>query len=96
MVPGQPITIGRPIANTVIRILDAQRQLVPVGVPGELCIGGAGVVRGYLERPELSRALSSTPAPAGVASIARRLARFRDDGELEFLGRLDHQVKVNG
>ena len=95
---GAPITIGRPIANTTIRILDARRELAPIGVPGELCIGGAGVVRGYLGRPDLTaeRFVSDPLDPAQRIYRTGDLARYRADGELEFLGRLDHQVKVNG
>ncbi len=92
------ITIGRPIANTVIRILDVRGKLVPVGTPGELCIGGAGVVRGYLERPELTaeRFVADPYAQDQVIYRTGDLARYRPGGEIEFLGRLDHQVKVNG
>jgi natural product biosynthesis luciferase-like monooxygenase protein len=95
---GAPITIGRPIANTVIRILDAHMQLTPVGVPGELCIGGAGVVRGYLGRPDLTeeRFVEDPCEPGARIYRTGDLARYRGDGEIEFLGRLDHQVKVNG
>ncbi|MEY4581578.1 MAG: hypothetical protein RL701_6281, partial [Pseudomonadota bacterium] len=92
------ITIGRPIANTVTRILDRHQRLVPVGTPGELCIGGAGVVRGYLGRPGLTAERFIADPYAATQTIYRTgdLARYRADGEIEFLGRLDHQVKVNG
>ena len=96
-----PITIGRPIANTQIYVLDAHRQPVPVGVTGELCIGGAGVARGYLNRPELT-AEKFIPDPFRPEETEARLyrtgdlARFRTDGTLECLGRVDHQVKVRG
>lgn len=100
---GNPVTIGRPIANTQIRILDQNRALVPIGSAGELCIGGEGVVRGYLGRPDLTaeRFIADPYASAKDGMDARLyrtgdLARYRADGELEFLGRLDHQVKVNG
>jgi natural product biosynthesis luciferase-like monooxygenase protein len=95
---GEPITIGRPIANTIIRILDAHLQPLPIGVAGELCIGGAGVVRGYLDRPDLTgeRFVQDPCDPDARIYRTGDLARFREDGEIEFLGRLDHQVKVNG
>lgn len=95
---GDAVTIGRPIANTTIRILDARNQLVPVGVPGELCIGGLGVVRGYLGRPDLT-AERFIPDPFDATGRLYRtgdLCRYRETSDIEFLGRLDHQVKVNG
>ncbi|MET0287111.1 MAG: MupA/Atu3671 family FMN-dependent luciferase-like monooxygenase, partial [Polyangiales bacterium] len=97
-IDASPITIGRPIANTVIRILDARGSLAPVGVAGELCIGGEGVVRGYLDRPELTaeRFVEDPVTPGARISRTGDLARYRDDGVLEFLGRLDHQVKISG
>jgi natural product biosynthesis luciferase-like monooxygenase protein len=96
--PGTPITIGVPIANTQIRILDARLGLLPLGVPGELCIGGAGVVRGYLHRPELTaERFVVDPWMAGNRLYRTGdLARWREDGTIEYLGRLDQQVKVNG
>ena len=98
VVAGAAPTIGRPIANTVIRLLDEHQQLVPIGTTGELCIGGAGVVRGYLDRPELTseRFIPDPWAAGGRLYRTGDLARYRDDGTLEFLGRLDDQVKVNG
>lgn len=95
---GEPITIGRPISNTTIRILDARNQLVPVGVAGELCIGGKGVVRGYLGRPDLTaeRFVSDPYEANGRLYRTGDLCRYRETGDIEFLGRLDHQVKVNG
>ncbi|HEV8693706.1 MAG TPA: amino acid adenylation domain-containing protein, partial [Lysobacter sp.] len=94
------ISIGRPLANTEVYIVDARLQPVPVGVPGELLIGGLGVARGYLARPDLT-AEKFIPDPFGARSDARLyctgdLARWRRDGKLEVLGRIDHQVKLRG
>jgi natural product biosynthesis luciferase-like monooxygenase protein len=96
---GEPITIGTPIANTSIYVLTRDGRLAPFGVPGELCIGGAGVVRGYLDRPELTAERFLPDPYAGEGGRYYRtgdLARYREDGQLEFLGRLDHQVKLRG
>jgi surfactin family lipopeptide synthetase A len=96
----QPILIGRPIANTRIYVLDRLMQHCPIGVPGELYIGGHGVSRGYLNRPELTEK-QFIPNPFRSDQGARLyktgdLARFRPDGNLEYLGRIDTQVKVRG
>jgi amino acid adenylation domain-containing protein len=94
------VPIGRPIANTQIYILDPHSQPVPIGVPGELHIGGIGLARGYLNRPELTNE-KFIPDPFGNESEARLyktgdLARYLPDGNIEYLGRIDHQVKLRG
>jgi len=94
------ITIGKPIANTTVRILDAQKNLCPIGVPGELYIGGEGLSLGYWNRPELT-AERFIADPFSTVSGARLYrtgdrVRWRDDGTLEHLGRLDDQIKLRG
>lgn len=95
---GADITIGSPIANTQIYILDNNRKPLPIGVAGELCISGDGVGKGYLNRPELT-AEKFVPNPFIPGKVMYRtgdLARWRADGEIEFLGRIDTQVKIRG
>ena len=97
------ITIGSPIANTQIYILDPNSKLLPIGVPGELCIAGEGVGKGYLNRPELT-AEKFVPNPFATAENHHGktmyhtgdLACWRADGEIEYLGRIDTQVKIRG
>lgn len=94
------VAIGRPIANTQAYLLDRRLEPVPIGVPGELYIGGVGVSRGYWNRPDLTAA-AFIPDPYGQEPGARLyrtgdVARYDSDGLLEFMGRVDHQVKIRG
>ena len=94
------ISIGRPIANTTVYILDSCGRPVPAGVPGRLHIGGAGVARGYKNLPErTSQAFAANPVPERSGERIYHtgdLARYRPDGQVEFLGRADGQVKIRG
>ena len=94
------VPIGYPIANTQIHLLASQGHQVPIGIPGELHIGGAGLARGYLHRPDLT-ADAFVPNPFGSPDAPTLyktgdLAHYRSDGAIEFLGRLDHQIKLRG
>ena len=96
------VPIGKPINNVQVYVLDAHLQLVPIGVPGELYIGGAGLARGYLHRPELNQE-KFIPNPFNNQQIeidrlykTGDLVRYLGDGNLEFLGRIDNQVKIRG
>jgi len=94
------VPIGRPIANTQLYVLDSHLQVVPVGVPGELHVAGAGVTGGYWNRPDLTaeRFIANPFSPTPGESLYKTgdLARFLPDGNIEYLGRIDHQVKVRG
>ncbi|WP_406630958.1 amino acid adenylation domain-containing protein [Amycolatopsis sp. WGS_07] len=98
--PGEPVTIGRAIANTRVFVVDAELREVPVGVPGELVIAGVQLARGYLNRPSLT-AEKFVPDPFARTPGERLyrtgdLARRLPDGRIEYRGRLDHQVKIHG
>jgi amino acid adenylation domain-containing protein len=97
---GHTIPIGRPISNTEIYILDKSLQPAPMGVPGEIFIGGEGVARGYLNRPEFTaeKFILNPFGPEADSRLYRTgdLGRFRADGTIEYLGRIDHQVKIRG
>jgi len=94
------VPIGKASANNLLYIVDERRQLVPVGVSGELCIGGPGLARGYLNRADLTAAKfipnPFSPVPGERLYKTGDLVRYLPDGNIEFLGRMDHQVKIRG
>ncbi|WP_027255442.1 non-ribosomal peptide synthetase [Planktothrix agardhii] len=95
----EKITIGRPIPNVQVYILDPHLQPVPIGVPGELHIGGAGLARGYLDRPDLTAEKFIEVNLLGKTERIYKtgdLAKWQNDGNIEFLGRIDHQIKLRG
>jgi acyl carrier protein len=95
---GQRVPIGRPIDNTQVYLLDAYLQPVPVGVHGEIYVGGAGLARGYLNRDDLT-AERFIPSPFRQGEVLFKtgdLGRYLPDGSIEYLGRRDHQVKIRG
>lgn len=98
--PGRSVPIGRPIGNSTVEVLDDEGNVLPIGVAGELVTGGDGVALGYLGLPEQTK-LSFIPDPKSATPQARRyrtgdVMRWRNDGLLEFLGRIDEQLKING
>ncbi|GBD54387.1 non-ribosomal peptide synthetase [Microcystis aeruginosa NIES-298] len=92
--------IGRPISNTQVYILDQYQQPVPIGIPGELYIGGSGLAKGYLNRPELTDSkFIANPFSQKLSDRLYKtgdLVRYGNDGQIEFVGRIDHQVKIRG
>ncbi|NJL23644.1 MAG: amino acid adenylation domain-containing protein, partial [Leptolyngbyaceae cyanobacterium SM1_3_5] len=94
--PGDsPRSIGQPIANTQIHLLDRALRPVPIGIAADLYIGGAGVARGYLDRPDLTADRFVEGSGSRLYKTGDR-ARYRADGSIEFLGRVDDQIKIRG
>jgi len=102
LLPGRPVTIGRPVPGYTVRLLDDRMRPVPFGAPGEICIGGPGVARGYVGQPALTREkfvddpLSPPAGPQARLYRSGDLGRYDAGGEIEFLGRIDSQVKLRG
>ena len=95
---GRAPTIGRPITNGTAYILDARMEPTPIGVAGEIYLGGAGLARGYLHQPQMTadRFVASPFVPGERLYRTSDLGRYRENGDLEYLGRLDHQIKLRG
>lgn len=94
--PSATVPIGRPLAGARAYVLDARMEPVPVGVAGELCVGGIGVARGYVNRPEETAERFAEDLQGGRMYRTGDRVRFLRDGSIEFLGRLDHQLKIRG
>ncbi|GAF07307.1 long-chain-fatty-acid-CoA ligase [Paenibacillus pini JCM 16418] len=94
----EPVSIGRPIANTQVYIVDKQLRLVPIGIPGELCIAGDGLARGYYNQPALTaeKFVDNPFQPGTRLYRTGDLSRWLPDGQIEYLGRIDNQVKLRG
>ncbi|MGI8967597.1 MAG: amino acid adenylation domain-containing protein [Chloroflexota bacterium] len=97
---GTTPTIGRPIANTQVYLLDGALIPVPIGIPGEIYLAGAGLARGYVNREDLTHAKfvvnPFSPEPGARMYRSGDLGRYRPDGQIEYLGRIDHQIKIHG
>jgi amino acid adenylation domain-containing protein len=100
LTPGRFVPIGRPLNNTQVYVLDANLEPQPIGIPGELCVGGIAVARGYLNRPELTAerfvADPHSDRPGALLYRTGDLARWLPDGTIDFLGRTDRQIKIRG